>query len=188
MSHINNPVAYEAAVKAKIIHNANKTWLRNIPRAQEIERWVICNMYKNDFAASLDIALNKWGKLSEKQCAAVVKCIDGFDARKAEWDAAREAEHAAADPIGEGRQVVTGEVLSLKLVSSMYGDTTKMVVRDDRGFKVYGTVPQSLWDEIYETDTGLQGQRVSFTATVSPSPDDEKFGFFKRPSKAALAA
>jgi hypothetical protein len=54
-----------------------------------------------------------------------------------------------------------------------------MLVRDDRGFKVWGTVPSSLPN----TD---RGDKVTFTASVERSNNDETFGFFKRPSKATL--
>ena len=73
-----------------------------------------------------------------------------------------------------------------------------MVVKDDRGFKVYGTVPQAIIDEavprphslgaqVWDYEV-LKGQRITFSATVQASDDDDKFGFFKRPTKAALAA
>jgi hypothetical protein len=32
----------------------------------------------------------------------------------------------------------------------------------------------------------MKGKRVSFVAAVEPSKDDQKFGFFKRPTKAKL--
>jgi hypothetical protein len=34
----------------------------------------------------------------------------------------------------------------------------------------------------------LRNERVTFTATVERSSDDSKFGFYKRPTKAALEA
>jgi hypothetical protein len=32
----------------------------------------------------------------------------------------------------------------------------------------------------------MKGKRISFTAAITPSKDDQKFGFFKRPTKAKL--
>ena len=120
--------------------------------------------------------------------------------RQAVWAAEREIENANAEPVVAGRQTITGVVVSTKLVDGYYGDVFKMLVKDDRGFKVWGTVPQAIIDEaVYQTqirfgpDTSydygvLKGQRVTFTATVEASNDDDKFGFFKRPTKAAIAA
>jgi hypothetical protein len=54
-----------------------------------------------------------------------------------------------------------------------------MLVKDDRGFRVYGTVPGDI--------IGVaNGDRVRFDAAVEPSKDDPKFGFYKRPTKATI--
>lgn len=102
-------------------------------------------------------------------------------AQEAELEAKRAAERAAADPVPEGREVVTGEVVGLKWVPG-YGynspDVLKMVVKDDRGFKVYGTMPRSI--------DAKRGERVTFTAQLEQSNDDDRFGFFKRPTKASV--
>lgn len=82
-------------------------------------------------------------------------------------------------PVVEGRIEITGKVLTVKVVDNMYGRTVKMLVGDDRGFKVWGTRPDSLW----QAD---KGARVSFTAAVTKSDKDESFGFYKRPTKAKL--
>lgn len=109
--------------------------------------------------------------LSERQVAA----IRGMAERKA-------ADAAVSAPVIEGRIVVTGEVLTTKVQDSVYGTTVKMLVRDDRGFKVWGTVPSALLGE------DVKGKRVTFTATVRVSDNDETFGFYQRPTKAALVA
>ena len=107
--------------------------------------------------------------------------------RQAVWAAERQAEHQAAEAIVNGKQIITGEIISTKVVDGFaYGQrVVKMVVKDDRGFKVWGTVPRSI---IEANDEPLKGQRVTFTANVQASNDDDKFGFFKRPTKAAIAA
>lgn len=123
--------------------------------------------------------------------------------RQAVWAAEREIENANAEAIVNGKQSITGEIISTKVVDGFaYGQrVVKMVVKDDRGFKVWGTVPQAILDEyVYRSGIGfdadenywnynvLKGQRVTFSATVEASNDDDKFGFFKRPTKAAIAA
>ena len=93
--------------------------------------------------------------------------------------AKRDAAHEAGDDAPEGRVVITGTVLAFKVQESMYGDVLKMLVQDDRGFRVWGSVPSSLDDAERES-------RITFTATVTASDKDAKFGFFKRPAKAAV--
>jgi hypothetical protein len=94
------------------------------------------------------------------------------EVRKAE----QAAIHAAAEPCPAGRVEISGIVLTTKWQESAYGSTLKMLVQDDRGFKVWGSVPSNLYD--------VKGRSVSFSATIQPSEDDDKFGFFKRPTKA----
>lgn len=96
----------------------------------------------------------------------------------------REAERAveAAAPVApapEGRVVVTGTVVGLKWVDSQYGSTLKWTVRDDRGFKVWATVPAGIFG-------AERGDRVTFTVTLERSRDDETFAFGKRPTKASF--
>lgn len=82
------------------------------------------------------------------------------------------------------RSTFTGTVLGLKEKETRYGYVTKMVFRDDRGFKLYGTVPSALFDG----ESELRGSRVEFDAAVTVSDDDPCFGFFSRPTKASRLA
>jgi hypothetical protein len=142
-----------------------------------------------DFGSSLREALESHGNLTEKQVEAVRKI-----------KAQRDAEPTPV-PVVEGRIQITGRVVTEKWVDSDYGTTHKMLVLDDRGFKVWGTVPQAVEPENYydehgeyqhEHGVGCGGRdsnhaaevRVTFTATVEASRDDETFGFYKRPTKA----
>ena len=179
--------AYDRGRQRRIIENALKTWHKNTERANEIWHWVhSSSMEGNKFASSLEVNFAQWGKLSEKQSAAVLKIIDADNARKAEWAEKAKAEREAAEDVPEGKQQITGTVISVKDRASGYGTVVfKMLVKDDRGFKVWGTVPQAIWDAVGEER--VTGQRVTFSATITQSPDDEKFGFFKRPTKAGLA-
>lgn len=154
----------------------------NVRRAVEMnpsaEGWLkamnedtyLSNMWENAFA---------WD-LSDKQLATVGAHFD----RKAARAAAKEAEKAAAVEVPEGKYELTGEVVSLEFKDNQYGygQVAKMTVKDERGFKVYGTAPASLLDE-----GELEGKKISFTATVSKGRE-KGFGFFSRPSKARNAA
>tara|TARA_Y100000114_G_scaffold143590_1_gene151293 strand:+ start:2687 stop:3508 length:822 start_codon:yes stop_codon:yes gene_type:complete len=98
---------------------------------------------------------------------------------KAEQErAARDAAHRDGEDVTEGRQVITGTMLTMKRQETIYGLTLKMLVQDDRGFRVWGSVPSGL--------TALRYDRITFTATVQRSDKDSKFGFFKRPTKSQV--
>jgi len=99
---------------------------------------------------------------------------------QAERDA-RDLAHRRGEDVPSGRQVIVGVILGMKWKESYYGKTLKMLVQDDRGFRVWGTVPSSLADDDVNRE-----DRIEFTATVEQSPDDSKFGFFKRPTKARV--
>lgn len=100
-----------------------------------------------------------------------------------EIKAQREEREAARRPVITGKAIqIEGEVISKKEYFSYYGHreqmTYKMVVRDDRGFKVWGSVPSAL--------DVAKGDRVRFVADVDASDREDSFdfGFFKRPRKA----
>lgn len=107
----------------------------------------------------------------------------------------REVEKAAQvaeliEPCFTGRGVITGTILRTEVKDNGFQLRTVMTVLDDRGFKVWGTLPASL-EGHFAADSGSewiegaqQGDRITFTATVEPK--DETFGFFKRPTKAEV--
>lgn len=137
-----------------------------------------------EFGASTRASYEEFGTLTAKQIEAVLRI------------AAEKAAEPTPAPVVEGKIRVTGKIVSMKWQDSAYGPggSLKMVVLDDRGFKVWGTVPRALegvgqyFDEDADEtrfDGGVErGDRVSFTATVEVSDRDETFGFFKRPTKA----
>jgi hypothetical protein len=79
----------------------------------------------------------------------------------------------------EGRHQIAGVLLGTKKQENIFGLVYKILVRDDRGFKLYGTRPDSLSE-------ANKGDKISFFAAIKASDDDPCFGFFKRPTKAAL--
>lgn len=160
------------------------------------------NGRRNSFLSSLaDQVFPAEGRdLSEKQVAAVEKML-----------AKVEADRADAAPVVEGRGVVDGEVLAISRVYTDFGEAVKVTVKDERGFRVYGTLAKDLVKSFYDawyaktveatkegygslvSDYGadnwfeeVKGARVSFTATVVKSRDDESFGFFSRPTKGSV--
>ena len=145
--------------------------------------------YVNGFLCDLNHSLIKYGELSERQIATAERVIienTERDDKQVELDkAAAEAlveMLANGTKIPEGRVIIEGEVVHLKEQDGYMPNTTvtKMLVKSSEGWKVWGTVPDSIWDV-------EKGQRVRFTATVTPSRDnDPLFGIFKRPAKAEV--
>lgn len=135
-----------------------------------------CPLFRYEENTIRDIVdkLVRYGSISEKSQDFIRGLLGRLDNR-AELDAQREAEHAAAAPCPTGRVKITGTVLAVKLdEESSFGPTTKMLVRSDLGFKVWGTRPSGSHAE--------KGDRVEFTATVEPARQDPKFGYYKRPT------
>lgn len=131
--------------------------------------------------ADMGRAFNRDGSLSAKQLEFAERCRVGIieEAEEAQRRAERDAALPDAAPVIEGRIEITGQVLGTKYQESNYGSTLKMLLIDDRGFKLWGTVPRAI-------DDVESGDRVSFTALVERSDDDECFGFYTRPTKATI--
>lgn len=156
-------------------------------RAWEIYEldWDCNNNYRSTLQ-NIVLKLVRYGDLSEKQLNFLAKLVDlhdNWEERKAEIEAERKAQHEAAKPIpvSDKRTTIQGKVLSLKKVDSDYGVMIKILVVAEEGWKVYGNAPSILLQEGLE-----RGCKVRFNARVTVSQDDEKFGFFSRPTKALM--
>jgi len=133
---IDNPAAYAAATKARIISNAKITFSRTYEDHESIENFLAFGriyddegnfkFYKEGFVGSLASAFDNYGKLSEKQVEAVRKCIIANQARKAEWASKQAALNANRQHIG-----VIGEKITLTL-------TLKKVINLDTNFGMIG--------------------------------------------------
>lgn len=125
------------------------------------------------------------GQISAKQIDLVHK-IGKQEAERAERRREQEAKAAALVAAGvqvpTGRGPVTGTVLSIKAQETAFGVVWKMLVESAEGWKVWGTVPRSIEPDVE------RGMQVTFTATITRSDDDPVFGFFKRPTNAAVLA
>ncbi len=120
----------------------------------------------------------RYTSLTEKQEALVLSLH--------EWSlrpAPAPEKHVAA-PIEAKRQVVTGLVVSTKLVSGYYGDSVKMTVKittPEGTWLAWGTCPSSFLDEGHN----LRGSTVSFNAKLKQGRDAH-FALFSRPTKAIV--
>lgn len=133
--------------------------------------------------------LVKFGSISEKATAHIARNLQWIAERPARL-AKREEERQAAADCPAGRVDITGEVLSTRQDDTDFGTVTKLLVRDDRGFKVWGSRPamRTGVDEhgMNTYDCAEKGDRISFSAVVTVSDKDIKFGFYKRPTKGKM--
>lgn len=126
----------------------------------------------SDYALNVKAVLNGPAEVTAKRVGLVVSVAGVFIKQQAEAKAAP-AEVVSDAPTGTVK--VTGTVVSVKWTENYgYGSTKKLVVKDDTGFKVWVTAGKGF-------DFAEPGDKVEFTATVTPSDRDSTFGFAKRP-------
>jgi hypothetical protein len=153
----------------------------------------------------------QWGnELSEKQQNFAHKLLAQIADRPAR-EAARAAKDAARKDIPAfiKRVTIEGVIVSAKYSEGGWRDergnernffqpdSVKIVIEHADGWKVWGTAPSELlgftgynaegkYIGVEERAAQLKGKRVRLDARVTVSDKDPKFGFFKRPTKAAL--
>jgi hypothetical protein len=129
--------------------------------------------FVNDIADKLRV----YGDLSDRQITAVLAAM----VREDEWAAEKAAAPVEVKiPAPIGRQTVTGTVVKTEWRPNQWGGSLKFVVKDDRGFIVWSTVPASISDSVEK------GSRVTFVANLERSERDPSFSFGKRPTAAAI--
>jgi hypothetical protein len=118
--------------------------------------------------------LIRYGSISDNQTGYLRSLVTRIN-RRPIVEAQRAAEREAAAPVPTGRMRVQGVVVGTKTVEDAYsyngGEKTMLIIKANEGFKVYGSRFNNLG----------RGDVVDMTATLSPSKDDPKFGFYKRP-------
>lgn len=150
--------------------------------------WVTRIADKIDTLVDITNRARQYGSVSDKQVALIERLMGWLDEAE-QRRVAREAERAAKTASDvtlptEGRQQITGEIVSISTQDNDFGVRIVMTVRDDRGFAVWGTLPRSL-DPGHGSLDNLRGKRCTFTAAIEASDRDPLFGFFKRPTRAS---
>ncbi len=87
-----------------------------------------------------------------------------------------------AAPVEEGRQVVEGKIVSVKVQDNGFDTRTVMTVKiqaEGGCWLTWGTLPSAI-------SAANVGDSVRFTARLQVSPDNDYFTFFSRPSKASI--
>jgi hypothetical protein len=197
---IENPVAYENAVKRNIIANAQKTWRANNERAGEIESalvvGIVCNDrgdfagYTDDFMGSMAQSFYKYGKLSPKQCEAILKGIDARAARKAEWadkKAALDADRQHVGTVGD-KITLTLTIVHIVVLDSRFG-TSFIYIMEDVGNNL--VIYKGASDAVGWTPEGtvrVKGDTLTIIATVKEHGvrDGVKQTVIQRPKRATV--
>ena len=85
--------------------------------------------------------------------------------------------------LADGRHTFSGTIIAIYHRETEWGDQTKMIFEDDRGFKLSSTAPAGLWKDHSDSPRGCH---ITFDAAVVIADDDACFGFGKRPTKVAI--
>jgi hypothetical protein len=154
-THIEYPEAYASAVKANIIANAQKTWRKNnADTCEAIEQFLDSGyshqtargdwVYTDNFVGSLAKAFDTYGKLSEKQCVAVLKMIAKADERRVAYTAAIEEQKARSVHLGVASERVqlklhVDKIVEVEVERFSYYDSSTMYIylmRDEAGNRI----------------------------------------------------
>lgn len=133
--------------------------------------------YEENTIINIVMGLIKYGSISQAQEDFVKKLLAEIPLREEKMKK-RAEEKEKALPVPVGKIVIKGEILKIANYETMYGITAKMTVKNEAGWIVFGTVPSKI--------NCQRGDKIEFLATVEASKNDEKFGFFKRPTKAVI--
>lgn len=93
------------------------------------------NAFLADMVANIQFVSSHDKPFTANMAAAVKKMMDRDAAKKAESE---------ANPVQTGRIQITGEIVGTKVYYGDYGTVYKVTVKDDRGFKVYGSLAKAL--------------------------------------------
>jgi hypothetical protein len=162
-------------------------WKRGEAEAAKAIEWVKSSDDSSDYMYNLRLAVNRLDvhPRTEGLLASLPTAYQRHTGLLAERAArkAREDElkaNATPVPITSERITITGTVVGTKVVESyQFGTSYKLIVLDDRGFKVFGSCPKALPGRL----TDQLGKRITFQAKVERSTDDELFGFYSRPTR-----
>ena len=185
--YIDNEAAYQAAIERRIRNACREKFNTKFCPAHPEVDWEMARCSRNPFVRDMIIAGEKYGKLSDKQVAAILASFH----RDAEWAAGRDAKKIAEQEafiasgvvVTAGRQVVRGTVVSMREESTQWGVSTKMLFLVNTGWKLWCSVPSNLMD----TEIGVNaGDELEFSIDVTPNTKDVMFGFGKRPTKARM--
>ena len=193
------PTNYGFNEKDSYIRNLSRDFDKAITKAKEY----VGDSDKLEVGNKFD--LEKWGE-AEKPYRWEAPELTPEEIAKREADAKAKAEKKAIEdaeyaeikrqeqevydkadpvPVTDDRIKFTGVIQKTYFTNNQWGGSTRMFFLDDRGFRLNGSaIKETYIDEDGDEDRRFVDDdvRVSFVAKVTPSDDDPKFGFIKRPN------
>jgi hypothetical protein len=194
-SIIENEHAYQAAIHRNIIANAQKTWRKNNPdTCDAIEDFISAGRgenargdatYSDNFVGSLAKAFDTYGKLTPKQCDAIIKSINNRAVRIAERTKAIEEQKARSAYLGVAAEKLTTRAFVEAIIIvdapkfSYYDPSSALVylMRDEAGNRIvyksksqlaykfqYSKKNEKCWSE--ECIDVRAGMTIEFTGTI----------------------
>jgi len=179
MSYVDNESAYEAAI-ARRIAKACRDKFNNkfIPAHPEVD-WERARTSRNRFVHEMLESGAKYGKLSDKQLAAITKSFERDDEREALRECEKQELIDAGVKAPSGRQIVRGTIRSKRYEVTQCGAVCKVLIIHETGWKAWCSLPEII-------DGADVGDVIEFTITLEPSPNDVLFAIGKRPAKASI--
>tara|TARA_R100000353_G_scaffold52540_2_gene41883 strand:+ start:800 stop:1645 length:846 start_codon:yes stop_codon:yes gene_type:complete len=188
---------FESAGEIQAAHQANRMYLAGLRKAiRKSERWSVeirfleaarddesMGDWERGIAEDMLRKLSKYGSLSNRQIEFIHRIVREYpekEAKRKAREAADAASKATAPDWESGRYPIEGTVLGIKYVDTAWGYAIKCLIELEDGRRCWGSVPSSL-----DVD---KGDAIAITATFSPSRDDSKFAFFKRPTATKVEA
>jgi hypothetical protein len=136
----------------------------------------------HDIVQDINNRVQQYGNISPAQAALVFKLAKEVR-KKGTVEERRAQERAAAADAPTGRETIQGRILKVteRVEGPGYHARTvvKLLVKSNSGYLAWGSAPRGIGE-------ATTGDEIEFTATFTPSDDDPKFAFYKRPTKAAL--
>jgi hypothetical protein len=162
-------VAIEKAMHAEAIKAFCDKW-------PGLEAALLC---EHNIVKDIGARLQKWGSISDKQVALVLKLAD---------EAANPKPAEAHVPAPEGKVTFQGVCVSLKSKETEWGTQMKITVKvttPEGSWLAWGTCPASILDERAGAD--LRGSVVEITATLKRGADAH-FALMSRPKGRVIEA
>jgi hypothetical protein len=201
-AEIEHPEAYAQAIKNAIHGRASAkrlrewdaahpelaawlTWTGFDPEGSQGDEYPLPTYTKHPLGTAPTFALRargEWGSLSPKATELLQKIYDERTANLAKRAEQRAAEAASAEAWQPGRQIVEGEIVSVKFVAGWgyhAADVKKILVKRADGSRIYLTCPASI-------EQVERGARVRITVTVEPKEGEPTFAFGSRPAKSSI--
>lgn len=124
----------------------------------------------------------KNGKISESQVEYIKNILDSIERINKKIES--EKSELTGTPF-EGRGEVSGQIISTKIYSNPDSNEYKMLILDDRKFKVWITIPANIVREYEGKIDSLKGLNITLSCTLK-STKDKGFAYGSRPSKAEV--